>query len=292
MSNQALPLTRRHLLRRAMGATFGASLLGGSREAPAAPTRSSLVVLVRQKDLLDASHKVNGPALRQVLTQALTRVTGQANIKAAWRSFLDVKDIVGLVPTDHLNKTHDELVELVQSTLVEAGLPADNIRIAQGSSNQVRACTALIALPALKAHWLTGIGTILKNYITFSGHPSDYHDADSAKLGEIWTMPHVKGKTRLVLVDALRPLCDKGPQADPRYLWDYNGLIAGRDPVAVETISVQVILKKREALRGTPWPLSPPPLCVEMADRTYGLGTSRLDEIRLERLGWTDGALV
>ena len=36
----------------------------------------------------------------------------------------------------------------------------------------------------------------------------------------------------LVLVDALRPLCDKGPQVDPRYLWDYTGLVAGVDAVA------------------------------------------------------------
>ncbi len=150
----------------------------------------------------------------------------------------------------------------------------------------------MIALPALKAHWLTGIGTVLKNYITFSGSPAGYHDADNAKLGEIWKMPHVRGKTRLVLVDALRPLCDKGPQPDPRYLWNYNGLIAGTDPVAVEAVCLKIITEKRKALRGEPWPLSPPPLCVAMADEKYGLGTSRLNEIQIERVGWTQDALV
>lgn len=292
MSNQNQPVTRRHLMRGAMGIAGAASLLGDGATALAAPSRSSQVVVARQQDLLDASHKVNGQALRQVFTQVLCKVTGQADVKAAWRALVDVKDIVGLVPTDHLNKTHSELIDLVRSTLVEAGLPEGNVRMAQGGSQQARVCTALIALPALKAHWLTGIGTVLKNYITFSGHPSDYHDENNAKLGEIWNMPHVKGKTRLVLVDAMRPLCDKGPQADPRYLWDYNGLIAGRDPVAVEAVCLQVIMKKRQALHGGPWPLSPPPLCVEMADRTYGLGTSRMDEIRLERLGWADNVLV
>ena len=105
-----------------------------------------------------------------------------------------------------------------------AGIPPAQIREAQGGIDKPRACTALIAMPALKAHWLTGIGTVLKNYIMYSGRPSTYHDANNANLGEIWLLPGVKGKTKLVLVDALRPLCDKGPQPDPRYFWDYKGL--------------------------------------------------------------------
>jgi Fe2+ transport system protein FeoA len=75
-------------------------------------------------------------------------------------------------------------------------------------------------------------------------------------------------------------------------MWDYKGLVAGRDPVAVETVCVQILLKKREALRGEPWPLSPPPVCVERADKDYGLGTSDLAKIRLERLGWSQNVLV
>jgi len=42
---------------------------------------------------------------------------------------------------------------------------------------------------------------VLKNYIMFTGQPSAYHRSDNVKLGEIWNAPHVKGKTRLVLVD-------------------------------------------------------------------------------------------
>jgi len=91
--------------------------------------------------------------------------------------------------------------------------------MAQGGPRRAAACSVLIGLPALKAHWLTGIGTVMKNYIMFSGKADNYHDANSAKLGEIWLRPEVKGKTKLVLVDALRPLCDKGPQPDPRYMW-------------------------------------------------------------------------
>lgn len=290
MSEEHAPLTRRHLIRQAVGAT-ALGTLAGKPVSNAAP-RLSTVVLARHADALDGRHAVNQQPLRQLFTDCLTKVTGRADAVSAWRSLVTPKDLIGLVPTDHLNQTHRDLIELVRATLQESGVPAGNIRIAQGGVERARECTVLIALPALKAHWLTGIGTVLKNYITFSGRPSAYHGADNVKLGEIWNLPHVKGKTRLVLVDALRPLCDKGPQPDPRYLWDYKGLIAGTDPVAVETVGLEVILKKRQALKGEPWPLSPPPLCVRAADQTYGLGTSRMDEIRLERLGWTGEALI
>lgn len=260
-----------------VGATFGVAATCATLESlSAAATPLSRVVLVREQWILDQQHAVNPGLLRIMLRNVLMKVTGRADPTAAWHSLLKTDDVIGLVATDHLNKTHTELIELVQASLTDAGFLKTNIRDAQGRPENARACTALIALPALKAHWLTGIGTVLKNYITLSGNPSNYHGANNANLGEIWNMPYIKDKTKLVLVDALRPLCDKGPQPDPRYLWDYNGLIAGTDPVAVETVCLKIILQKRQALHGEPWPLSPPPLCVEMADKKYGLGTSRM----------------
>jgi len=175
---------------------------------------------------------------------------------------------------------------------VEAGIPEEKILGAQGGPDKPKACTALIGLPGLKAHWLTGIGTVMKLYILYSGSPRNYHDEKSAKLGEIWNYPFVKGKTKLVLVDALHPLCDKGPQPDPRYKWPYNGLIAGTDPVAVETVCLRIIMEKRKAMRGEDWPLSPPPLCVEAADEVYGLGTSDWNNINVEHYGWDQDLLL
>jgi len=286
-------ITRRDFVRGTVGATLGVAAMGGTLGAPdLAPGPLSHVVLVREQWVLDEQHLVNQGVLKIMLRNVLTKVTGKPDPTSAWRSLVKIDDVIGLVATDHLNKTHPELVELVRASLMEAGVPKSNIRDAQGGPEKARACAALIALPALKAHWLTGIGTVLKNYIVLSGNPSSYHGANNANLGEIWNMPHVKDKTRLVLVDALRPLCDKGPQPDPRYLWDYKGLIAGTDPVAVEAVCLKVILQKRQALRGEPWPLSPPPLCVEMADKKYGLGTSRWEQIQLDRIGWSADALV
>jgi len=292
MTDDSNVLTRRDFVRGSIGATVTASLLAGALASEASPAIKSWVAVVRDQAALDPTNKVNDQVLRQMLTDVLKAVTGKADPATAWRELVRKDDIVGLVHTDHLNRTHPELVDLVKTMLKESGIPEENIWMVQGSPDKVRKCNALISLPALKAHWLTGIGTVFKNYITFTGSPSSYHDANNAKLGEIWTTPHVKGKTKLVLVDALRPLCDKGPQPDPRYMWQYKGLIAGTDPVAVETVCLKIILQKRQAIRGEPWPLSPPPLVVEMADKRYGLGTSNLAEIGINRIGWTEDVLV
>jgi hypothetical protein len=292
MSEKNTRLTRRDFIRGTVGTTLAATVFGIPWNALGAG-QSSTVTIVRDQNALDVRMRVNISVLQKMLDQTLMQVTGKNSVKDAWRSLFNKDDVVGLVPTPHLNPTHDDVIDVVKAGLIkEVGISDDDIIMAQGSKRYPAKCTALISLPGLKAHWLTGIGTVIKNYIMFSGRPSLYHDEDSAKLGEIWLLPEVKGKTRLTIVDALHPLCDKGPQPDPRYKWAYNGLIAGTDPVAVETVCLNVITAKRKALKGEDWPLSPPPICIEAADHVYHLGTSNMNQIKIQKLGWMQEALV
>lgn len=294
MENSHRFLTRRDFIRGTVGATLAVSL----RKVPWAkgsekPVRSSLVTVVRDKNVMDEGFRVDIKILQNMLDQTVQMVTGKTKTREAWAELVKPDDIVGLVPTPHLNPTHEELVDVVKARLRKAvGIPDENIIMAQGGKRRPAKCTALICMPALKGHWLTGIGTVIKNYIMYSGRPSNYHQEKSAKLGENWLIPEVKGKTRLVLVDALHPLCDKGPQPDPRYRWAYQGLIAGTDPVAVETVCLKILTEKRQALRGEPWPISPPPVCVEAADSVYGLGTSKMEEIKVSHFGWDEDLLL
>ena len=289
MKNKKRLITRRDFMRGTAGAALGASLLGVERTFGADnKARSSLVTVVRNEKVMDAEGStVDTKILREMLDQAVMLTTGEKNAKDAWLRLVKPKDTIGIVPT-RTGTTYSELYDALQASLVEAGIPKDNIINASGSPifSEVGTCTALISLPALKVHLATGIGTVMKNYIMYSNAPARYHGEGGAKLGEIWHLPFVKGKTRLVLVDALHPLCDKGPQVDPRYKWAYNGLIAGTDPVAVEAVCVRILEEKRRLLRGEPWPLSPPPLCLEAADRVYHLGTSNLDKIKINLIGW------
>ncbi|MCP4757657.1 MAG: DUF362 domain-containing protein [Proteobacteria bacterium] len=287
-------LTRRDFIRGTVGTTLATSMLGVPWvDAGVKTTRASLVTVVRDKNAMRADTSVDTDVLQTMLDRTVLEVTGKTRIRDAWTALVNPDDIVGLVPTPFLNPTHEELVDVVKASIMkEVGVPERNFVMAQGGKRRPGRCTALISMPGLKAHWLTGIGTVIKNYIMYSGRPTRYHGENSSKLGEIWLQPEVKGKTRLVLVDALHPLCDKGPQVDPRYKWAYNGLISGTDPVAVERVCLQILEEKRRLLRGEPWPLTPPPICIEAADNVYGLGTGNLQEIKVKSFGWKDDLLI
>lgn len=294
MAYNSMPLTRRDFIRGSVSATLAATVVGLplSQSAQSA-ANSSMVTVVRDENVMNKRFQVNKPILKSLVDETVLRISGKSQVQAAWKSLFKTDDIVGLVPTPFMNPTHPELVEVVKESLIkEVGILENNIIMAQGGKRRPGKCTALISMPALKGHWLTGIGTVIKNYIMYSGRPTRYHYANSAKLGEIWLIPEVKGKTRLVLVDALHPLCDKGPQVDPRYKWAYHGLIASQDPVAAETVCLKVLTEKRKAIRGEPWPISPPPICVETADQVYKLGRSNWDDIKLVPSGWKKDLLL
>ncbi len=299
MSDKKKTITRRDFIRGTVGTTLGLSIikpdwvkksLAGERLQKAGG--KSLVVLIRDEKVLDDQMNVNKKILAGMVDRLLLEITGKKEIREAWLSLVSPKDVVGLVPTPLMNPTHEELMEIIKESLLAVGVPEENIRRAQGRNVDLTPITALISLPGLKAHWLTGIGTVIKNYIMYSGAPRNYHYEDSAKLGEIWHLPQVKGKTRLIIVDALRPVCDKGPQFDPRYRWPYKGLLAGTDPVALDAVGLKILQAKRDELRGDPWPISPPPICIEAADTVYKLGQSKLENIEIRKIGWDKELLV
>jgi len=297
MKDYASGITRRDFLRgtafAALSSTLGMTV--GGKAAFAAEEGKQFVgrvFIIRHPNALDEMDRVNRKVVSDMLDEIVCAVAGEKDARESWRTFVKSDDTVGLVPTSHLNATHKEVTELVRGKLTEAGIPAKNIVQAQGGKGVHKTCTVLIPLPNLKAHWLTGIGTVLKNYIQFGGKPSDYHQAKSKDLGRIWTLPGVKGKTRIIIVDALKPLFDKGPQVFPQYLWHYNGIMAGTDPVAVEAVSLKIIQAKRDEFQGKSWPLSPPPTCIEAADKVYHLGCSDLSKIKVVKMGWEEGVLV
>ncbi|MBE3132177.1 MAG: hypothetical protein IMZ55_01790 [Acidobacteria bacterium] len=77
---------------------------------------------------------------------------------------------------------------------------------------------------------------------------------------------------------------------DTHVIWTRRDFVRGT--VGSALVSPLVTRARGSELRGEPWPISPPPLCVATADEKYGLGTSRLDEITVHKVGWTEDALV
>ncbi|MFA4925743.1 MAG: hypothetical protein WC524_03730 [Candidatus Aminicenantales bacterium] len=85
------------------------------------------------------------------------------------------------------------------------------------------------------------------------------------------------------------------PGKSPKFFWiikEKKSLLAGTDPVALDAVGLKIIQAKRDELRGEPWPISPPPICLEAADKVYKLGNSRLENIEIRTIGWNQDLLL
>jgi hypothetical protein len=67
---------------------------------------------------------------------------------------------------------------------------------------------------------------------------------------------------------------------------------AGFDPVAVDSIGLQIIQAKRREYFGEDKPLNPPAKHILLADTRHHLGTADPEMIELVKLGWKEGAMV
>lgn len=113
-------------------------------------------------------------------------------------------------------------------------------------------CTALINLSLLKTHSGAGISLSFKNH--YGSIPKEivqddtlgYHSKNFKNLVFLNSLPSIRDKTRLCIIDSLVGQYHRGPKGNPNYQWKYNGLIMGVDPVAVDTIGLNVINEKRQ----------------------------------------------
>lgn len=151
-------LTRRDFIRGSVCATLGASALG-VKWASRGKRGPSLVEVIRDKDVLNSDLAVDAQILKGMLDRSVTHLTGANTVQEALLALIKPEDTVGLVTTSHLDATHDELVDLVKSSLMKVRIPEQRILTGRAAPELAKACTALISISALKAHWLTGIGT-------------------------------------------------------------------------------------------------------------------------------------
>jgi hypothetical protein len=266
----------------------------GQGRAFAAENPLSEVVLVRHEAAVDAGHQVNSVVVAEMLDTAMKTFTGEGDIAKAWQRYFHPQDNVGIKYTRcswHRIHVNQAVLDAITDRLITSGVARNRVT-ANDFGLPVKDCTALINVPTVKVHALTGIAVSIKNYINFTGNRSSYHFDGSTKLGETWLLPEVKGKTRLIVVDMLRPYFGPGPQINPLHQWDYKGILVGTDPVAVDTVCLSICQKKRSLFKGEEWLISPPPRSIAAADSVYHLGTSDPTKIKLTRLGWEKEQLV
>ncbi len=286
-------VTRRDLLKATAGAAVAA--IAPEVMAQEKPKRAK-VVLVREKEVLDAGGKINELALAKMLDDAVTALVGVRNPVEAWKRLVKPTDIVGIKTNVWTPlPTPKEVERAIQKRLMDAGVPEGNIRIDDRGARQTLApCTALINVRPVRTHWWSGIGGCIKNYIIFSENPSSYHPDACSSLASVWDLPAVKGKTRLNILLALTPLFHgRGPHHwDPRYVWQYKGLFVSFDPVAIDAMGLKLIQAKRRQHFGEEIALETPPKHITEAEVKYGLGVSDPKRIDLVKLGWNEEILI
>ncbi len=290
-------LTRRDFIRVATGIAMAATLEPGILKiAQAEP--AAKVVLIRNAEVIGGDGKIEGGILQSMLDEAVRRLLETGEPLEAWQKLFRSSDIVGVKSNEWGRlPTPKELETAIKRRLMDAGVPAKNIDIAdRGVLNNpiFLNATALVNVRPLRTHHWSGVGTCLKNYIQFVPNPSAYHDEGCSPLGKIWTYPIVKGKTRLNILSVLTPqFYGRGANFfDKRYVWPYKGLIVGTDPVAVDTVGAHLLQTKRIAFFGEDRTLDVPPVHIMVADKTYHLGVSDLSRIQLVKMGWMEEALI
>ncbi len=283
--NGKFSITRRDLLKGAAYTTLGVAMgLDPLRSLAAEPKEKALatVVIVRSKDVLDKDGNVTKPVLEKMLDKGMAELSGRKSIEDAWKLYFKTEDIVGIKMSKMITVTHPELTDAMTQRLSAIGVK--NVTTWDRDAKKTETFTALLNTPGMKSHWLSGVAGAIKNYAGCHPSPSQYHPDSCADLAAMWEHPSIKGKTRLIVIDALRCLYNGGPQVDPRYMWDYKGLIFGTDPVAVDAVILNIIQKKRNEVQPPQWIISPPPKHIEVADKKYKLGTSDLTKIKLVEL--------
>jgi len=118
--------------------------------------------------------------------------------------------------------------------------------------------TAIVNVPVVKDHVFAGITGALKNHFGTIHNPQKFHYTDdfrycgcSPAVAEVNLAPDLKAKQRLIVGDALRVQYDGGPSYQPDKIYEYGGVFAGTDPVAVDAQLLALIdtLRKQNGLK-------------------------------------------
>jgi uncharacterized protein (DUF362 family) len=144
-------------------------------------------------------------------------------------------------------------------------------------------CTAMINVPVLKDHGLSGVTGCMKNHYGSIDNPREFHENACTKPGipEINAIPAIRDKERLCIADALLCAYNGGPRWKRDYFWTYGGIVVGTDPVAVDSVLLQLLDEKREAEEMQR--IKPMASHLTLAE-TQGLGLSDSEKIDLIKM--------
>jgi hypothetical protein len=252
-------------------------------------------VLVRDPKVLQADGKVDPVVMARMLDDAICALLGTKTALEAWQQLFKPTDKAGIKTNEYTYlRTPLEVEQLLKQRIAACGIAEASIPVTDRAARTLLADrTALVNVRPVRTHHWSGIGGCLKNPIMFVERPDEYHSDSCSPLGAIWLLPILKGKVRLNILLALRPLFyGRGPHNfDPRFQWNYGGLFMSTDPVAIDALGAELLRLKRIEHFGEDRPVTPTKH-IQVADTKYGLGIADLARIDLVKLGSKEDLLL
>jgi len=286
-------IVRRDFLKESATAAVGVAI-----GLPGEQAERSKVVLIRHPDAVAAGTRFNAEVIQGMFDEAVTTLLGTDGPVEAIGAMISPGEVVGIKSNvwSYL-PTPDELEQAIKQRVMDAGVREADIAIDDHGVKEnpvFRNSTSLINVRPLRTHYLSGVSGTIKNMIMFARSQSALHPNSCSALGTTFDLPMVKGKVRLNILSCLTPqFHGRGPHHfSRRYVWDYQGLLVGHDPVAVDTIGLELLKAKRREVLGPDRELPPVPTHIAAADHEHGIGNSDLAKIELIRLGWEEGILI
>lgn len=275
----------------------------------AAPSAEAKVVVVTDRRVLHANNKTDVAVLRRMLETALLKLSGAKQIGEAWRTYFRKADFVAVKynelggPAIETNPALRTLVAegLIRHVGVDAGKMVHIGRCTKykgkykgwGKPRRIHTtpivtrfssvfethATAICNLPVCKTHQSAGVTCALKNHLGSIRNPYEFCGDDDwprlwKNLPELNALGPIKSKTRLIVVDALRPQFYEGPTHNPRYRFKHCSLIVTTDPVAADAAALRIIEAARRR-KMKDWQM---PFARKMLAFAQALGVGLADE--------------
>jgi uncharacterized protein (DUF362 family) len=142
-------------------------------------------------------------------------------------------------------------------------------------------CSSIINIPLIKDHGTAGFTGALKNHYGSINNAREFHSNNCTQPGipEVNTIPIIREKQKLIITNALSCVFNGGPRWDRKFMWNYGGILVGTDPVAIDTVMLNIINEKRK-LEGMS-PISQNVAKHIRLSSEIGLGTNDINEIDL-----------
>lgn len=264
-------------------ATGGPSLSRSALMTHWPGAKVSRVVLVRHSGVWTAEEP--DPAIvLQMLDDGLRTLTGVGDVLSIWQALFRPGDKVLLKVNciAYGGPTQPAVTYAIAQRLQDAGLSAEDILIFDRSDHElaaagyslnedgpgvrcrgsrgegsemalsqarvrflqeVDACDGIINLPTPKQHSGAGISVSLKNHYGSINRPGSLHgDFCDPGIAELNAQPNIRDKTRLIIGAALKvsPFDWNRPEQE-------NTLLLSFDPVALDTVARDILVRHRQA---------------------------------------------